>query len=130
MIQHEILESPVKVYNFEVEDFHTYYVSESAVLVHNACGSQSVLPKNGQRINSSDALDLADDFLGTGYSEMSPGRFVSSDGLRQVRMTASDLATINNHAGAPHLNFETLAPNPLKPGKFMITGNSHIFIFD
>lgn len=41
MIQHEILEMPVTVYNFEVEDFHTYYVGESAVLVHNDCG-----PKN------------------------------------------------------------------------------------
>jgi len=61
---------------------------------------------------------------------MSPGRFVSADGLRQVRMTASDLTTINNHAGAPHLNFETLIPNPLKPGKFQITGYSHVFIFD
>ena len=73
---------------------------------------------------------MAEDFLGVGYSEMSPGRFVSADGLRQVRMTMSDLTVINNHAGAPHLNFETLVPNPLKPGKFMITGNSHIFIFD
>ena len=73
---------------------------------------------------------LADDFLGKGYSEPSPGRFVPADNLRQVRMTASDLAKVNNHAGAPHLNFETLAPNPLKPGRFGITGRSHIFIFD
>ncbi len=36
-IQHEILESPVKVYNFEVADFHTYFVSDAAVLVHNMC---------------------------------------------------------------------------------------------
>jgi pyocin large subunit-like protein len=27
-----------KVYNFEVEDFHTYYVSEQKVLVHNSLG--------------------------------------------------------------------------------------------
>ncbi len=40
-IQHEILESPVKVYNFEVEDFHTYFVGESAVLVHNQCTPNS-----------------------------------------------------------------------------------------
>ena len=32
------MESPVTVYNFEVEDFHTYYVSDSAILVHNECG--------------------------------------------------------------------------------------------
>lgn len=29
------LDEPIKVYNFEVEDNHTYYVSESKVLVHN-----------------------------------------------------------------------------------------------
>ena len=45
-IQHELLESPIKVYNFEVEDFHTYYVSANAdsdefVLVHNSCSGVS-----------------------------------------------------------------------------------------
>ena len=33
-VQYEILEAPVTVYNFEVKDFHTYYVSDSAILVH------------------------------------------------------------------------------------------------
>ena len=33
----EILKSPETTYNFEVEDFHTYYVSDSNVLVHNKC---------------------------------------------------------------------------------------------
>lgn len=36
-VQHEILESPVKVYNFEVADYHTYFVGETGVLVHNNC---------------------------------------------------------------------------------------------
>ena len=36
-VQHEILENPVKVYNFEVEDYHTYFVGENSVLVHNDC---------------------------------------------------------------------------------------------
>ncbi len=39
-VQHEILESPVKVYNFEVEDFHTYFVGENGVFVHNRCGTE------------------------------------------------------------------------------------------
>jgi len=35
----EYLDRPVKVYNFEVEDWHTYFVSEYNVFVHNAeCG--------------------------------------------------------------------------------------------
>lgn len=37
-IQHEILESPIKVYNFEVEGYHTYFVGKIAVSVHNSCG--------------------------------------------------------------------------------------------
>ncbi len=35
--KHVKLDTPVTVYNFEVEDFHTYYVSEQKVLVHNTC---------------------------------------------------------------------------------------------
>ena len=35
--QNEILETPVTVYNFEVEDFHTYYVGTDSALAHNVC---------------------------------------------------------------------------------------------
>ena len=55
-IQHEILESPVKVYNFHVEDYHTYYVTEHGVLVHNSCsGSNSAK----LRANLQNAGDIA-----------------------------------------------------------------------
>ena len=37
-IDHEFTEEPVYVYNFEVEDFHTYFVGENGVFVHNGCG--------------------------------------------------------------------------------------------
>ena len=33
----EKLSKPVKVYNFEVADWHTYFVSDAGVLVHNMC---------------------------------------------------------------------------------------------
>jgi len=57
----EYLDKPVKVYNFEVEDWHTYFVSEYNVLVHNAgCGGAggtsegtnrppNLSPKNAKR---------------------------------------------------------------------------------
>ena len=32
----ELAKNPVKVYNFQVEDYHTYYVGENGVWVHNA----------------------------------------------------------------------------------------------
>jgi hypothetical protein len=34
----------VRVYNFEVDEFHTYYVGRLGVWVHDACGSASSLP--------------------------------------------------------------------------------------
>ena len=36
-IEVETLSAPETTYNFEVADFHTYYVSDSKVLVHNKC---------------------------------------------------------------------------------------------
>jgi intein/homing endonuclease len=46
-VQHEILEKPVWVYNFEVADDHTYFVGENAVGVHNECD-----PDTGERIHN------------------------------------------------------------------------------
>ena len=49
-VQHELLEDPVFVYNFEVEDFHTYYVGTDSVLVHNVCraAKEAGLPTKGK----------------------------------------------------------------------------------
>ena len=41
-VDSEKLAKPVKVYNFEVEDWHTYFVSEEMILVHNMCAKKSV----------------------------------------------------------------------------------------
>ena len=37
----ELTDKPTTVYNFQVEDFHTYHVSGFGVLVHNADYNQS-----------------------------------------------------------------------------------------
>ncbi len=39
-IRYEYLDVPVTVYNFEVADWHTYYVSDEDVLVHNVCHTE------------------------------------------------------------------------------------------
>ena len=35
-VQHELLERPVKVYNFQVEDYHTYYVASACWCIISA----------------------------------------------------------------------------------------------
>lgn len=118
-VQHEILEKPVTVYNFEVEDFHTYYVGSCSVLVHNVCGATNILPKNGIKVNSTDALDMAEKYLGPGYIEASPSRFVSADGIRQVRMGDADI--LGKHANGPHINFDIISPKHR---------SVHVYFFD
>lgn len=54
-VQHEILESPIKVYNFEVEEFHTYFVGENGVFVHNGCGDDLVKEPHGNSKESKKA---------------------------------------------------------------------------
>lgn len=48
LVQHEILESPVKVYNLNVDEDHTYFVSANGVLVHNVCGGETRATKYGR----------------------------------------------------------------------------------
>ena len=36
-VSSRMLQTPVTVHNFKVEDFHTYFVGDCGVLVHNAC---------------------------------------------------------------------------------------------
>jgi RHS repeat-associated protein len=81
---------------------------------------------DGMTMNTNAALDEASTFLGKGYKDMGGGRFVSADGTRQVRLGDSDI--LGQHGGASHINFETLVPNPAKPGKMMVDTDLHIFI--
>ena len=54
-VEVEELAVPETTYNFEVEDFHTYYVSESNVLVHNMCKPESPKKLKNSEIKKFDA---------------------------------------------------------------------------
>ena len=75
---------------------------------------------------ASQALKLAERILGKGYKEISPGVFRSADGLKQFRMTASDLAGKGMPGNAPHVHIETYDPRNLN----VPTKNYHIPIVD
>jgi RHS repeat-associated protein len=86
--------------------------------------------RDGMELPSTKILEVAQQFLGEGYTEPihGSGRFVSSDGTRVFRMGLSDIT--GAHGGGPHVNIETLAPNPNKPGKLKVIQNLHIYIKD
>ena len=74
----------------------------------------------GGATTAEQALRQAQQRLGPGYSEIAPGVYRSADGLRQFRMTTSDLTDAKQGA---HVHFEDIAPN----GR-TIKENSHVQI--
>ena len=81
--------------------------------------------KDGDTLSEHDALVEAEKFLGEGYNQAEKGRYVSADGLRQVRM--KDVDILGKHADGPHMNFENLKLNPLT-GKMAREANKHIYL--
>ena len=125
------------------------------MLVHNTCGKvtskkstkrnqntpkilkSKSTPSNaidklldGSSMKIADALDLASEFLGKGYTEPvhGSGRFVSADGARVFRMGENDI--LGEHGGGLHVNLEILEPNPIKSEKMRVKRNIHIFLDD
>ena len=94
--------------------------------------SRAPRPPDGVTMSADDALNRADSFLGEQYGEVAPGVYRSADGTRQVRMTDSDLAPSQNHAGAAHLNFEegrtVVTPSGRQSFRSNPNGNSHVYI--
>jgi len=74
----------------------------------------------GGRLTAEKALEFAEKWLGKDYKEIAEGVFRSADGLRQFRMTVSDLLDPRQE---PHVHFEAISPN----GREIIE-NSHVGI--
>ncbi|HEU5150626.1 MAG TPA: DNRLRE domain-containing protein [Iamia sp.] len=84
-------------------------------------------PDNGATLPTDVVLDAVEEFLGEGYVEESPGRFVSKDRKRQVRMQEGDVT--GAHGGGPHVNFERREWDE-NTGRGRIVENRHIYFWD
>lgn len=104
-VQHEILESPIKVYNFQVEDYHTYYITNAGVLVHNTCfdpkanSSKAALLNNKSKAYLQDSGEyvgqyIAKDFAGHGNSAYKLFTPVGNKSLKLVGDIAANGARI------------------------------------
>ena len=89
-VEVEKLSEPETTYNFEVADFHTYYVSDSKVLVHNMCAHDNILAnvKYTEKVKLQMTQDInhgfptmIDDIVGT-YGKV--GNIVGGDGIKRT----------------------------------------------
>ena len=106
----------MEVYNFHVEDNNNYFVGETGILVHNKCNEffGGIVPEG--RI-----MDLAEKWLGKGHTEVSPGRWVSGDGLRQFRFGQHEVSSVQLHA-----HFESYGHSFFNGGR--LTENTYVNI--
>ena len=121
----ELTEKPVKVYNFEVEDFHTYHVGRLGVLVHNAgkeygkqySPEQQKLVKEGKNISKMNRVTRleAEDYVNRCRAVGLGKDKVRIDPPHFNRMDPAKLA--EDISGKPHLHVPS--------GK-----NSHVEIID
>lgn len=82
----ELIDELVPVYNFQVEDFHTYHVGENGVLVHNA-NYQEVNPKDlepthNQTKSNRQMNKLIDQIRQNGIQETI--KYVTHNGIKYV----------------------------------------------
>ncbi len=107
-VQHEILESPVKVYNFEVEDFHTYFVGEEQVWVHNICAkisngntakaTKGVRTTNGHRYFSALKKELGSAGKGKDWHHIAEQSQINKSGFVPEQIHNADNVIAIDHA--------------------------------
>lgn len=90
----EHLDKPVAIYNFEVWDFHTYFVGESSFLVHNrGCLEKTKLKSNAE------VTEVARDLGYKPTKELSHGQMVfeNKKASSELRYITRD---IDSHSGS------------------------------
>ncbi len=111
-VQHEILEAPIAVYNFQVEDYHTYFVADSGVLVHNKCDKMQT---NSQASAAANQL---------GYSKVpnatSHGQAVyfNSSATRNMRYITADIDSHSGGVWKAAKSLEALTSKSTRTGTF------------
>lgn len=92
----ETLSTPATTYNFEVADFHTYYVSDNKVLVHNKCAFAEFYDNPETLIGKS--ADEVGEALGEGWTRTAYGS--KGDGWRFMDRFGNKIAY--HSAGGRH----------------------------
>ena len=113
----ETLSNCVKVYNFEVEEFNTYHVGNSGILVHNTCRK----PKNGGVENSDgttiytkniDGKEISVTYNQEGYPDFSPYAETLPNGQKSVKIEYSGSRSKDFRLADKAAGFTSKNPRP------------------
>ncbi|HGK6200583.1 TPA: MafB family polymorphic toxin, partial [Neisseria meningitidis] len=95
-------QQPLKAYNLTVADWHTYFVKGNqaeteGVWVHNSCPPKRAPEYHAGTVSESNFLNAAEKWLGENYKSYPNGRYVSQDGMRQVRYGHHETNSSTHH---------------------------------
>ncbi|HEZ2020108.1 TPA: polymorphic toxin MafB class 1 [Neisseria meningitidis] len=95
-------QQPLKAYNLTVADWHTYFVKGNqaeteGVWVHNSCPPKRAPEYHAGTVSESNFLNAAEKWLGENYKSYPNGRYVSQDGMRQVRYGYHETNSSTHH---------------------------------
>lgn len=103
-ISNEGLDEPVAVYNFRVEDFHTYFVGDSGVLVHNNCnGTTSTTQNDTSPNNGKKTVEVNGKTVTMDNSTFDPN-YVDSKGRSNLQRMEQGLAPIGTDGKSVHIH--------------------------
>ena len=108
-VQHELLESPVAIYNFEVAGFHTYYVGDTEVLVHNSCEQKHHVMTNKNKKFTPEFKKIADKY-----------------GLNLNK--ADNIISVKNHRGHHTSKYHEFILNKVQAYDAMANGDPKVFM--
>ena len=124
---------PARVYNFEVEDWHTYYVSAAEALVHNSCSNSGVkVSFNGNKVpvyrGGNDftikpgdiRIDAATGLVKTEHGvslNVRPDKVVQHGGAYRIDYLPNELKIIQRGINNP-LHFEVVPKAPMPVSDF------------
>ena len=108
-VKHELLESPITVYNFEVEDLHTYFVGSCGVLVHNSCtqitgytkhGINSAINHNGVGVKTSEIANTVNNPVKKVLQNTGTTKFIGKNAVVVLNKAGKVVTTWAKHSSA------------------------------
>ncbi|WP_426481931.1 papain fold toxin domain-containing protein [Chryseobacterium sp. R2ACT005] len=113
------MDEKVKVYNFEVEGNHNYYVSEKGILVHNNCSVGAIIdamPSSLKQLNR--CKDFASELIKRMTSQGIKGEMITLKSSRNIWSDAfnMNISTNGDHVGVKvgNMVYDNLYPQGIK----------------
>ena len=92
----ELAKNPVKVYNFQVEDYHTYYVGENGVWVHNANADYNLSETEYRKIGEDDTISFGENEETVKYRRVQGGDGSSNSSQQKITVNENGSISIAN----------------------------------